>query len=62
MKSKKLEIKLVKSPIGHKSSAKKILIALGLTKLNKKVKKNNSPHIRGMIKKVDFLLNVKESK
>ena len=62
MTSKKIEIKLIKSSIGNKSWAKKILIALGLTKLNKMVVKNDSPHIRGMIKKVNFLLNVKEIK
>ena len=62
MKNNKIEIKLEKSPIGHKIGAKKILIALGLTKLNKIVVKNDSPHIRGMIKKVDFLVNVKEIK
>ena len=62
MKSKQLEIKLIKSPIGYKSYAKKILVALGLTKLNKVVIKNDSPHIRGMINKVDFLLYVKEVK
>ena len=62
MTNKKIEIKLIKSPIGYKSYAKKILFALGLTKLNKMVIKNDSPHIRGMIKKVNFLLNVKEIK
>ena len=62
MKSKQLKIKLIKSPIGYKSYAKKNLIALGLTKLNKVVVKNDTPHIRGMINKVNFLLCVKEVK
>ena len=60
MANKKIEIKLIKSPIGHKSNAKKTLVALGLTKMNKKVIKNNTPEIHGMIKSIEFLLDIKE--
>ena len=58
--SKRIEIKQIKSSIGYKSNAKKTLIALGLTKMNKIVTKNNTPQIRGMIKSIDYLLQVKE--
>tara|TARA_X000001036_G_C20361490_1_gene676687 strand:+ start:254 stop:439 length:186 start_codon:yes stop_codon:yes gene_type:complete len=60
MANKKIEIKLIKSPIGHKSNAKKTLMALGLTKMNKTVIKNSTPEIIGMIKSIEFLLDVKE--
>ena len=60
MANKKIEIKLIKSPIGHKSNAKKTLVALGLTKMNKTVIKNSTPHILGMLKSVEFLLDIKE--
>ena len=60
MANKKIEIKLVKSPIGYKSNAKKTLIALGLTKMNKTVIKNSTPEINGMVKSIEFLLDVKE--
>lgn len=60
MKNKKIEITLIKSPIGHKSNAKKTLLALGLTKMNKTVLKENNPQILGMIKSVEFLLQIKE--
>jgi large subunit ribosomal protein L30 len=60
MTSKKIEIKLIKSPIGYKTNAKKTLIALGLTKMNKTIIKNNTPEIQGMIKSVEFLLQTKE--
>ena len=60
MSDKQVEIKLIKSPIGYKSNVKKTLIALGLTKMHKIVVKNNTPHIRGMIKSVDFLVEEKE--
>ena len=62
MEKNKLEIKLVKSPIGYTQNAKRTLIALGLTKMNKTIIKNDSPHIKGMINKVNFLVQVKEVK
>ena len=60
MSSKEIQIKLIKSPIGYKSNAKKTLIALGLTKVNKTVVKNNTPQIKGMIKSVEYLLQTEE--
>jgi large subunit ribosomal protein L30 len=60
MSSKKIEIKLIKSPIGYKVSAKRTLISLGLTKMNKTIVKNNTPQIQGMIKSIEFLLQTKE--
>jgi len=60
MASKKIEIKLVKSPIGYKSNVKKTLLALGLTKMNKTVVKNINPQIQGMIKTIEFLIKTKE--
>ena len=60
MASKKIEIKLVKSPIGYKPNVKKTLEALGLTKMNKTVVKNINPQIQGMIKTIEFLIITKE--
>ena len=60
MSDKQIKIKLIKSPIGYKSNVKKTLIALGLTKMQKTVVKNNTPHIKGMIKSVEFLIQTKE--
>ena len=58
--TKKIQIKQIKSGIGYKQNAKKTLIALGLTKMNKVIIKNDTPEIRGMIKSINFLLSVKE--
>ena len=41
-------------------NAKKTLIALGLTKMNQTIVKDDSPQIRGMIKSIEYLLQVKE--
>ena len=57
-----LKIQLTKSPIGYKPKAKATILALGLKKLNHSVIKKDTPQIRGMIKKVEFLVNVSEEK
>ena len=57
-----LKIKLVKSPIGYKPKAKATLVALGLKKLNHSVTLSDTPQIRGMLKKIDFLVDVSEAK
>lgn len=55
-----IKIKLVKSPIGSKKGQKDTLKALGLTKLNKTVTKENNFIIQGMVKKVEHLVQVEE--
>ena len=57
-----LKIQLTKSPIGYKPKAKATILALGLKKLNHSVIKKDTPQIRGMIKKVEFLIKVSEVK
>ena len=57
-----LKIQLTKSPIGYKPKAKATILALGLKKLNHSVIKKDTLQIRGMIKKVEFLINVSEVK
>ena len=55
-----LKITQIKSAIGYKPKAKSTLIALGLRKLNQTVKKNDTPQIRGMLKKIEYLLKVEK--
>ena len=59
-KEKKIEIKLIKSAIGYNLKKKNTLKALGLTKMNKVVVKNNNNAIQGMINQVFHLVEVKE--
>ncbi|SMC28681.1 large subunit ribosomal protein L30 [Clostridium acidisoli DSM 12555] len=56
----KLSITLSKSLIGRKKDHIATVNALGLRKIGKKVEKEDTPQIRGMIKKVEYLLNVEE--
>jgi len=58
----KLRIKLVRSPIDYSRKIKETVRALGLRKLNAEVIHKDTPQIRGMIKKVSFLLKVEEIK
>ncbi len=55
-----LEIKLTKSKIGRKQGQIATVEALGLRKIGQTVIKADTPQIRGMIKKVYFMLDVKE--
>jgi large subunit ribosomal protein L30 len=50
----------VKSTIGLVENQKANAAALGLKKIGRVKIHNDTPHIRGMIKKVNFLLKVEE--
>ena len=58
----KLKITQIKSAIGYKIKAKRTLEALGLKKINSCVTHNDTPQIRGMINKINYLLKVEENK
>ncbi|MBU2234729.1 MAG: 50S ribosomal protein L30 [Proteobacteria bacterium] len=53
---KKLKITLVKSFIGRPEAQRRVLRGMGLGKVNKTVVLNDTPEIRGMIRKVDHLV------
>ena len=55
-----LRITQIKSAIGYKPKAKSTLAALGLKKLNQSVEKTDTPQVRGMLKKIEYLLKVEE--
>ncbi len=59
-KNKELRITQVKSRIGYKKKAKATLDAMGLRKLNKSVIMPDNPATRGMVKKIEFLIDVEE--
>lgn len=55
----KVSITLKKSLIGRKKDHIATVNALGLRKIGHTVEHEDTPQIRGMIKKVDYLLEVK---
>jgi len=57
---KMLRITQTRSAIGQKSAHRLVLSGLGLRRLHKPVVKENTPAIRGMVKKVIHLLHIEE--
>ena len=56
----KIKITLVKSTIGQTPYQKKVVAALGLTKLHQSVVLEDTPQTRGSVNKVSHLLSVEE--
>lgn len=63
-KEKKIKVSItqVKSTISQTARQKKTISALGLGKINRTVEKIMTPQVRGMINKVNHLIEVKEVK
>ncbi len=59
-KTKEIRIKLVRSGIGRPKKHRLILKGLGLNKVNKVVTRKDTREIRGMINKVNHLVEVIE--
>lgn len=51
---------MVKSSIGSTEKVRATLIGLGLTKLNKRVTRKDTPELRGMLAKVNHLVRIEE--
>jgi large subunit ribosomal protein L30 len=59
-KEKYLRITLVRSAIGRDYTQKDTVRSLGLRKLNKTVTVRDTPQVRGMVRKVQHLVQVEE--
>jgi large subunit ribosomal protein L30 len=57
-----LKVTQVKSKIGSTKRQKKNLEALGIKRMNHSVEKEDTPQIRGIIKKIEHLVEVEELK
>ncbi len=55
-----LEIRLVRSTIGCKPSHRRTVAALGLRRLNAVVRREATPSVLGMVRTVQYLLDVRE--
>ena len=56
----KIYVKQIRSPIRRPEVQRKILIGLGLNKMNKVSELNDTPSIRGMINKIPHLVQILE--
>ena len=59
--TKKLSVTLVKSKNGRLASHKACVAGLGLRRMHQTVEVIDTPENRGMINKVQYLLNVEEA-
>jgi len=57
---KQLKIELIKSSIGRPETQRKVLRGMGLGKMHKTVYLQDTPEIRGMVRKVSHLVSVEE--
>ena len=62
LKLPKIKLKQLKSPIGRNNKQRKILISLGLNKINRERTLESNTAILGMINKVKHLIKVEEVK
>jgi large subunit ribosomal protein L30 len=58
MTKKTLKVQLVKSPIGTKNGHRETVIGLGLKRMNQIRELEDTPAVRGMITKVQYLVKV----
>lgn len=56
----KLKIRQIKSYIGRPEKQRNILRGMGLGRVNRTVLLNNTPEIRGMVRKIIHLVSVEE--
>ena len=55
---KTVKVQLVRSPIGYKQSHRDTVRGLGLRKLNSVRELQDTPAVRGMINKIDYLVKI----
>jgi large subunit ribosomal protein L30 len=60
VKAGMLRVTWVKSQIGHKAAARGTIRALGLRRLHHTIDVVDTPQIRGMLRRVAFLVEVEE--
>jgi large subunit ribosomal protein L30 len=60
MSEKKIRVTQIASGNGQKPGQQATLIGLGLNKISKSREMNDTPEIRGMVRKVAHLLKVEE--
>ena len=55
---KTLKVKLVRSPIGTRGTHRATVLGLGLKKINQTRELEDTPAVRGMITKVQYLVQI----
>ena len=58
MAEKTIRVTLVKSPIGRKAGHRATIRGLGMRRINQTVELKDTPEVRGMINRVNYLVRV----
>lgn len=58
---KTIKIKQVGSPIRRKPDQRETLVGLGLNKMNKTVEREDTPAVRGMVRKIQHMVEIQDS-
>ncbi len=57
---KTIKIEQVKSPIGYNKKQREVLRGLGLRRIRHVVEREDSPAVRGMVRKISHLVRIVE--
>jgi large subunit ribosomal protein L30 len=59
--NKTIFVTLVRSPIGYTKDQKQTVLALGLRRMHQTIEHRDTPALRGMIRKVEHLVQIEEA-
>jgi len=59
-KQKQIKVTLVRSPIGFQPRHRECVRGLGLKRMNQTVVLEDTPSVRGMVNKIDYMVRVEE--
>ena len=60
-KDKTIKVTLVRSPIGAQPSHRECVRGLGLKRMNHTVELEDTPSVRGMVNKINYMVRVDEA-
>lgn len=60
-KKKQIKVTLVRSPIGFQPRHRECVRGLGLKKIRQTVVLEDTPSVRGMVNKIDYMVRVEEA-
>ena len=60
-KQKQIKVTLTRSPIGFQPKHRECVRGLGLKRMHQTVTLEDTPSIRGMINKIDYMVRVEEA-
>ena len=60
-KQKQIKVTLVRSPIGFQPKHRECVRGLGLKRMHQTVVLEDTPYVRGMVNKVNYMVRVEEA-